>query len=293
MMRTDREVDRGDNIDRDANTPGAAPRGREEYGMNRPNLGSARSDYGSHAYGGRLDEQGLESESSTSGKSDRNYTGGSRVWGADEQKGYLRRDERNKRGRATIASRFGIRADGGKLNTGLVLLGGIGLGAALMYMLDPDRGSRRRALVKDKLTSAATRTPDAFGATSRDLTNRARRLAASVKSVFTSSDDAPDEVIVQRVRSKIGRVVSHPSSIEVTADGGRVTLSGPVLASETDELLSIVSKVRGVKDVENRLEVHEQVGNVPGLQDGQGGQGESAAANNTSQARGASAPSRQ
>lgn len=247
-MRTDREVDRGGNTDRDANTPGAAPRGREEYGMNRPNLGSARSDYGSHAYGGRLDEEGLEPR---------------------------------KRGRATGSSRFGIRADGGKLNTGLVLLGGIGLGAALMYILDPDRGRRRRALVKDKLASAATRTPDALGATSRDLTNRARGLAASVKSVFTSSDDAPDEVIVQRVRSQIGRVVSHPSSIEVTADGGRVTLSGSVLASETDELLSIVGKVRGVKDVNNQLEVHGQASNVPGLQDGQGGQGESAVANNT------------
>lgn len=172
-----------------------------------------------------------------------------------------------------------------------MLLGGIGLGAALMYLLDPDRGRRRRALVIDKLSSAANKTPAALGATSRDLTNRARGLAASAKSAFTSGD-APDEVIVQRVRSQIGRVVSHPSSIEVTADGGRVTLSGLVLASETDDLLSTVSKVRGVKDVENRLEVHEQAGNVPGLQDGQEGQDESAA-NNTSQARGASAPSRQ
>ncbi|MDQ3252792.1 MAG: BON domain-containing protein [Acidobacteriota bacterium] len=250
--------------DRDAEIPGAAQRGREEYVMNRPNLGSARSDYGSHAYGGSLDEEGL------GGKSVGDYSRGRRDVST---RGYrrLRRDERSG------------------WSGGWMLLGGIGLGAALMYLLDPDRGSRRRALVIDKLSSAANKTPAALGATSRDLRNRAQGLAASAKSVFTSAD-APDEVIVQRVRSQIGRVVSHPSSIEVTANQGRVTLSGPVLASETDDLLSTVGKVRGVKDVENRLEVHEQAGNVPGLQ---GGQGESAAANNTSQARGASAPFRQ
>ncbi|MDQ3686437.1 MAG: BON domain-containing protein [Acidobacteriota bacterium] len=197
------------------------------------------------------------------------YAGGSRARGANEKKGLLRAD-RGKRGRATGSRRFETRTDGGKLNTGLVLLGGIGLGAALMYILDPDRGSRRRALVKDKIASAANKTPEALGATSRDLTNRGRGLAASVKSIFTSAD-ASDELVVKRVRSRIGRVISHPGSIEVTADQGRVTLGGPILASETDDLLSTVRKVRGVKGVDNRLEVHEQAGNVPGLQGGQDG----------------------
>jgi hypothetical protein len=37
----------------------------------------------------------------------------------------------------------------------LTFIGGMGVGASLMYMLDPDRGSRRRALVRDKIISAA------------------------------------------------------------------------------------------------------------------------------------------
>ena len=153
------------------------------------------------------------------------------------------------------------------MNRELSLLGGIGLGAALMYVLDPDRGRRRRALVRDKLASAANSVPDAVGATARDLSNRARGLAAEAGSLF-SSEEVSDEVLVARVRSKMGRVVSHPHSVEVTASQGRVSLSGPVLAHEVDDLLACVSKVAGVVEVDNQLEVHKEAGGVPGLQGG-------------------------
>ncbi len=69
----------GGGADPDAPTPGAAPRGGAENGTDRPNLGSARSDYGSHAYGGRLYELGLEQGSSTSSKSGRDDASGSRA----------------------------------------------------------------------------------------------------------------------------------------------------------------------------------------------------------------------
>jgi uncharacterized membrane protein/osmotically-inducible protein OsmY len=153
------------------------------------------------------------------------------------------------------------------MNRELTLLGGVGLGASLMYLLDPDRGNRRRALLLDKLTSAANKTPDAVGATARDLRNRARGLAAEVGSMFTS-EEVSDEVLVARVRSKMGRVVSHPSAIEVAAEQGHVRLSGLILAHELDDLLRCVSKVPGVVEVDNRLEVHKQAGDVPGLQGG-------------------------
>lgn len=70
------------------------------------------------------------------------------------------------------------------------------------------------------------------------------------------------------MRAKIGRVVSHPRAIQVLADRGRVTLSGPILAGEVDDLLAAVASVRGVVDVENRLQVHPTADNVPALQGG-------------------------
>jgi uncharacterized membrane protein/osmotically-inducible protein OsmY len=153
------------------------------------------------------------------------------------------------------------------MNRGLTLIGGIGLGAALMYVLDPDRGRRRRARMRDKAAHAINKTGDATGKTLRDTRNRARGLAAEVKSLL-KTDRASDEVLIERIRSKMGRVVSHPHSIEVTADKGRVTLRGPVLESEADALLECVSSVPGVTGVENNLEVHKRADNVPGLQGG-------------------------
>jgi BON domain len=73
-------------------------------------------------------------------------------------------------------------------------------------------------------------------------------------------------VLVDRVRSKLGFFVRHPSAIEVRAQHGRITLSGPVLSDEVQQLIDGVSSVRGVRDVENRLEVHSEPGSVPGLQ---------------------------
>ena len=149
----------------------------------------------------------------------------------------------------------------------LGLLGGIGLGGALMYFLDPDRGTLRRKRVRDRLVHARSVASEGLGTTGRDLGNRVRGLAATTRS-HLRSDDADDRIIEERVRNEIGRVVSHPSALTVTAEQGRVTLSGPVLAREFDDLLARVRKVRGVTDVGNRLEVHEAADGVPGLQGG-------------------------
>lgn len=156
------------------------------------------------------------------------------------------------------------------MNAGLKLFGSTALGAGLMYMFDPLGGRRRRALVRDKVVHLLNKAGDAAGSTGRDLRNRARGVAAELRTLVSPEHDVPDEVLAERVRAELGRVVSHPGAIEVTTSHGHVTLSGPVLASEEKNVLRYISAVRGVKSVENRLEVHREPGNVPGLQGGAG-----------------------
>jgi hypothetical protein len=148
-------------------------------------------------------------------------------------------------------------------------LGGLGLGAALMYVLDPERGKRRRGLVRDKALHLSRKASDRLDARSRDLRNRMRGAAAQVKAMG-KPDAVSDPVIEDRVRAEIGRVVSNPGAVEVSALGGTVTLSGPVLVNELDDLLSTAHRVRGVEDVENRLQVYESAEGIPALQGARG-----------------------
>jgi uncharacterized membrane protein len=145
------------------------------------------------------------------------------------------------------------------------LIVGIALGAALAYLFDPDRGRRRRAVARDKVISATHTAGDALETTSRDLRNRARGAKATVRSAL-ERDDVSDEVLVERVRARIGSVVRHSRSLDVTASAGRVTLRGPVLAHEVERLLRRAAGTRGVTSIDNRLEVHDSPGAVPGLQ---------------------------
>jgi uncharacterized membrane protein len=152
-------------------------------------------------------------------------------------------------------------------STTAALLGGLGIGAALMYFLDPTRGRRRRALMRDQMTHAVRKGEHGVEATVHDLSNRAQGMAAEVRNRF-SDDEPSDDVLVARVRSELGRVCSHPRAVIVTANAGAVTISGPVLEREVDNILSTTRGVRGVQHVENRLEAHASAENVPSLQGG-------------------------
>jgi uncharacterized membrane protein/osmotically-inducible protein OsmY len=155
---------------------------------------------------------------------------------------------------------------------GASLLGGIGIGAALMYYLDPGRGARRRGLLRDRVTHVSHRLSDMAGKTARDVSNRARGMAANIKSSGASDDDSPQRVEA-RVRSALGRAVSHPHAIDVMVGDGVVTLHGDVLAAEVDELLDTVRHVRGVHDINDELVRFESADGVPSLQGGRAHRG--------------------
>jgi uncharacterized membrane protein len=146
-------------------------------------------------------------------------------------------------------------------------LTGATVGAGFLYYFDPVLGNRRRALVRDQINHAFNKAGDSIDATVRDLQNRSYGLLAEARGCLTS-DNSDDEIIAQRVRSKMGRHVSHPSSIEVSAHNGVVHLSGPILTHEVDDLVCAVKSVRGVEDVVDNLELHESAENISALQGG-------------------------
>jgi uncharacterized membrane protein len=147
------------------------------------------------------------------------------------------------------------------------LLTGIGIGAGLMYFLDPQRGRRRRALVRDKLAHSTHVGADAVETTRRDAMHRASGTVSRLRALVRRKA-IDDLVLIERVRAQLGRVVSHPHAIKVEANDGVVTLSGPILRNELPALLRATERVRGVRDVVNALAEHSEGDNVPALQGG-------------------------
>jgi hypothetical protein len=82
---------------------------------------------------------------------------------------------------------------------------GIAIGAAAMYLLDLRRGDARLATIRQKATRAADEIESAAGIGARDLEHRASGLVARLSRVFGEHDsDVSDEVLVARVRAKLG-----------------------------------------------------------------------------------------
>jgi hypothetical protein len=78
-------------------------------------------------------------------------------------------------------------------NAGILLLLAAGGGAALTYFLDPDRGGRRRALVRDRAVAMMNDTRQAVGKVRRDARNRTRGLTAKAESLLHHREEAaPD-----------------------------------------------------------------------------------------------------
>jgi len=138
-----------------------------------------------------------------------------------------------------------------------VLIGGAGVGATVMYLLDPDRGRRRRAMLRDKGIHGIRSTGRSMGALSRDVAHRSLGLFARSRFVI-ARERVPDPILGERVRSRIGHVLPHAGSIGVGVREGHVTLSGPISGRDVRKVLACVSRVPGVTRVENELEVYER-----------------------------------
>jgi uncharacterized membrane protein len=139
--------------------------------------------------------------------------------------------------------------------------------ALATYFLDPQRGRGRRARVREKASAYVRELDDTSRAVTQDLSHRTRGVFSGLRTHLHSAGD-PDHVLTERVKSKLGRVLSHPGAVAVTASAGSVTLHGPVLEHEAHRALKAAGRVPGVRDVVDGFERFEQSGNVSALQGG-------------------------
>lgn len=125
---------------------------------------------------------------------------------------------------------------------------GAGLGALVMYLLDPHSGRRRRGLLRDKAMHALALTRREIPRLAYDISHRLKGSYLEAKSRI-QKDWVPDEVLVDRVRARLGHIVSRPGDIEVTAQGGTVCLTGVLGELEARRVIREIGRVRGVEKV--------------------------------------------
>ena len=149
----------------------------------------------------------------------------------------------------------------------ILMLSCTGLGAGMMYMLDPRLGKRRRALVRDRAQSYWRRMRKSVSQTVRDTRQRTSGLIAETRTQLRGAGVPEDAVLVARVRAQIGHAISQAGTIDVCAHQGRVTLSGSITTHEVEKLLSAVASVVGVTAVVNRLKVNHATTSGGGVRD--------------------------
>ena len=143
---------------------------------------------------------------------------------------------------------------------------GAAVGATAMYFLDPNRGKQRRAQLQAQSLKAGRHASQLLDAGVRDLSHRLSALPHRVQS-FMKKDDAVDDLrLIERVRSKMGRYISHPAAIVVSALDGDVILSGSILEAEHREVIPALRHVPGVRELVDRLTVYQRADGIPELQ---------------------------
>jgi osmotically-inducible protein OsmY len=139
------------------------------------------------------------------------------------------------------------------------VLMGAGLGAALLYFLDPRQGRGRRARLRDQV-----------GTGLRDVRRRvegtARQLRDGVQGTVTQLEVAPaaepedDLTVLSRVESVLLGAPGFPrESVDAEVVGGALTLRGEVRSDEEErQVVEAASRIRGVVVVESLLHLPGQ-----------------------------------
>lgn len=82
----------------------------------------------------------------------------------------------------------------------LQLIGGLAAGAAAVYLLDPARGRRRRALIRDKAVKIEHKLVDKGAGKAKDLANRGKGVVSRMRR---RNGDDPAEYLEQTAMARM------------------------------------------------------------------------------------------
>lgn len=138
------------------------------------------------------------------------------------------------------------------LNAALGVAVAFAAGALVMYLLDPATGRRRRALMRDRGVAIGHETRHLVRGKTKRVADRLKGTLARSRDRL-SSEPIDDDLLHDRIRSKLGRIVDHPAGVEVRVHDGHVQLKGNVSESEFRDLVATLSSMRGVRNLESLL----------------------------------------
>jgi len=128
--------------------------------------------------------------------------------------------------------------------------------AALTYFFDPQNGSRRRNVARDRVVAFLRQGGRKAGRAGRSVASEAYGLKQKAVHLREESKPQPDDVtLARKVESEIFRDADVPKGkINVNAENGKIVLRGEVEdPSMIEDLEKAARKITGVRDVENLL----------------------------------------
>jgi len=144
------------------------------------------------------------------------------------------------------------------------ILGALSVGAVMMYLMDPSRGRRRRAMLGDQIIKTSHKAQRSGEKTIRDARNRILGILHSLRSGLQRASTS-DAVLAARVRSNLGSLVRRARAIHVDVDQGRVILEGSVGADEADDVIDRLVRMPGVISVVSHLKAYDAEADMPGF----------------------------
>jgi BON domain-containing protein len=129
-------------------------------------------------------------------------------------------------------------------------------GAAIMFLVDPDRGRRRRTYARDKTAALVRHSGRRVGRTTR-------RTRATIYGLFQKARHLPhrpapaasDQMVTDRILSQAFRDLDVPlGRINVNVEEGVAVLHGALdRAEQIHKVEAAVKKIAGVRGVESYL----------------------------------------